>query len=147
MDQASLMNFFDRQLKEDFPIAKLLTRFLWRSPFFQKNFYWQFFVKNNLQKIDFFSFYATGKKKKISRNQERQGRVNAITKLICYSFFVVGSLPEFVSGTPFTFAPRADSNSRTYIFQLVQNFTLEIFLFQCSNKILKKSKIWYLCQL
>ena len=69
-----------------------------------------------MQKIDFFSFYATQKKKKKSREQKRQGGVNAIKKLICHYFFVVGSLPESVSGTPFTFAPSADSNSRIYIF-------------------------------
>ena len=50
------------------------------------------------------------------RNQKLQRQVNAVTKLICYYFFVVGSLPESVSETPFTFAPSADWNSRTYIF-------------------------------
>ena len=68
-------------------------------------------------------------------------------KLICYYFFLAGSLPESVSETPFTFAPSADPNSRTYIFQPGRNFILDIFLFHCSNKILEKSKFWYFGQL
>ena len=84
--------------------------------FFQKKFLLTIFVKNNLHKIDFFSFYADAKTKNLFSRNQKQGRVNAITKLICYYLFVVGSLPESVSGTPFTFALSADSNSRTYIF-------------------------------
>ena len=103
-----MVQIFTRYVKHFGLILKVLL-------FSKKNFYSQFFVKSNLQKIDLFSFYATAKKFFFSKNQKRQGRVNAITKLICCYFFVVGSHPESVSGTPFTFASSADSNSRTYI--------------------------------
>ena len=59
-----------------------------------------FYKKLLAKKLLFLVF--TILQKKFKKPKTSRGRVNAITKLICYYFFVVGSLPESVSETPFT---------------------------------------------